>query len=60
MPTATSDLMAALRAHRCRQAAELRRLEALRDRLALVVGERRATWLDILYGRDETEEDDRG
>ncbi|MFI7448118.1 hypothetical protein ACIBQX_11525 [Nonomuraea sp. NPDC049714] len=54
-----SDLRAALRAHRRRQMANARRLEALRDRLALVVAERRATLLDILYGRDEAEEDDR-
>lgn len=60
MPTVTSDLRAALRMRRRRQIAHARRLEALRNRLALVVAERRATLLDILYGRDEDEEDDRG
>ncbi|MGA4989909.1 hypothetical protein [Nonomuraea bangladeshensis] len=55
MPTATSDLLAALQAHRRRQMANTRRLEALRDRLAMVVAERRTAWLDMLYGPEETE-----
>ncbi|SET50212.1 hypothetical protein [Nonomuraea wenchangensis] len=54
----TDSTLAALRSYRRRQQAQNRRLADLRDRLALVVAERRTAWLDMLYGPEETEEPD--